>query len=120
MADTLSDYLKKKKMFDQMKIEIQRMEESKGLKKEFEFRQKLESLMDEFDKSAKDVLAVLSVIDGSIDATGNKSSTRKQRAVKVFKNPHTGEVVETRGGNQKTLNAWRKQYGPSAVESWLQ
>lgn len=31
-----------------------------------------------------------------------KSGSRKPRQVKIYKNPHTGEVVETKGGNYKT------------------
>jgi hypothetical protein len=39
--------------------------------------------------------------------------------VKVYKNPHTGEVVETKGGNHKTLKEWKAEYGSDTVESWL-
>ncbi|WP_256219368.1 DNA binding protein, partial [Pseudomonas sp. NBRC 111133] len=39
--------------------------------------------------------------------------------VKVYKNPHSGEVVETKGGNQRTLKAWKNEYGAEVVESWL-
>jgi hypothetical protein len=38
---------------------------------------------------------------------------------KVYKNPHTGEVVETKGGNQKTLKEWKAEHGSDTVESWL-
>jgi hypothetical protein len=40
--------------------------------------------------------------------------------MKTYKNPHTGEVVQTRGGNHKTLNEWRKKHGKEAVQSWQQ
>lgn len=43
---------------------------------------------------------------------------RKQRDTKVYTNPHSGEVVETKGGNHKVLKAWKAQYGNDAVESW--
>lgn len=39
--------------------------------------------------------------------TESKTSTRKPRQVKVYKKPHTGEVVETKGGNHKTLKGKR-------------
>lgn len=48
-----------------------------------------------------------------------KSATRKPRQVKVYKNPHTGELVETKGGNHRTLKEWKAQYGAATVESWL-
>jgi hypothetical protein len=39
--------------------------------------------------------------------------------LKVYKNPHTGEVVETKGGNHKTLKEWKAEHGSATVESWL-
>ncbi len=48
-----------------------------------------------------------------------KSVGRKPRQVKVYKKPHTGEVVETKGGNQKTLKEWKAKHGADTVESWL-
>jgi len=46
-------------------------------------------------------------------------SARKPRALKTYKNPHTGEVVETKGGNHKTLKKWKVEYSSEEVESWL-
>ncbi|MNF17553.1 hypothetical protein D3C80_2211220 [compost metagenome] len=45
---------------------------------------------------------------------------RRERTVKVYKNPHTNKVVETKGGNNKVLNAWKAEYGAAAVKSWGQ
>jgi hypothetical protein len=45
--------------------------------------------------------------------------TRRAREVKIYQNPHTGEIVETKGGNQKTLKEWKAKHGADAVESWL-
>ncbi|MBI6883042.1 histone-like nucleoid-structuring protein, MvaT/MvaU family [Pseudomonas putida] len=45
--------------------------------------------------------------------------TRRARVVKVYENPHNGELVETKGGNHKTLKAWKEQYGAQTVEGWL-
>ena len=52
-------------------------------------------------------------------AVESKAGTRKPRQVKVYKNPHTGEVVETKGGNHKTLKEWKAEHGSATVESWL-
>lgn len=46
--------------------------------------------------------------------------TRKERTVKVYKNPHNGEVVETKGGNHKTLKEWKLKWGGDVVEGWVQ
>ncbi|MDT4852441.1 hypothetical protein FQZ97_866740 [compost metagenome] len=45
---------------------------------------------------------------------------RRERVVKTYKNPHTGEVVETKGGNHKVLNAWKAEFGADEVKSWIQ
>ncbi len=48
-----------------------------------------------------------------------EKATRKARNVKMYKNPHNGEVVETKGGNHKLLKQWKSEYGRDEVESWL-
>ncbi|MDH0288647.1 DNA binding protein [Pseudomonas sp. GD04087] len=93
------------------------------LKKEIEFEEKLKALMGEYDKSLRDIVAIL---DPSVTAAagirGGRTSQfkRRERVVKVYKNPNTGEVVETKGGNHKVLKAWKAEYGSDVVESWLQ
>jgi hypothetical protein len=41
------------------------------------------------------------------------------RMFKVYKNPKTGEVVETKGGNHNQLKEWKAEYGSDTVEFWL-
>lgn len=48
-----------------------------------------------------------------------EKSSRKPRQLKVYKNPHTGERVETKDGNHKTLKEWKSHYGSDEVENWL-
>ncbi|KAA8552439.1 hypothetical protein FX983_04853 [Pseudomonas frederiksbergensis] len=48
-----------------------------------------------------------------------EAGTRKPQPVKIYKNPHTGEVVETKGGNHKTLKEWKAEHGSATVESGL-
>lgn len=38
------------------------------------------------------------------------------RSIKIT---NTGEVVETRGGYQKTIRAWKDENGTEEVESWI-
>jgi len=52
-------------------------------------------------------------------AAESKTGTRKPRQVKVYKNPHTGELIETKGGNHKGLKEWKAEHGSDTVESWL-
>lgn len=91
-----------------------------GLKKEIEFEAKLRALLAEYGYSLKDVINLLDPQTGRrAPAIESKAGTRKSRQVKVYKNPHSGEVVETKGGNHKTLKEWKTQYGSDTVESWL-
>ncbi|MGY3303824.1 cupin superfamily acireductone dioxygenase involved in methionine salvage [Pseudomonas sp. PvR086] len=91
-----------------------------GLQKEIDFEKKLRDLLAKYGYSLKDVINLLDPQAGRrAPAARSQSGTRKPRQVKVYKNPHTGEVVETKGGNHKTLKEWKAKYGADKVESWL-
>ena len=91
-----------------------------GLKKEIEFETKLRDLLAKYSYSLKDVISLLDPQAGQrVPAGMPKAGTRKVRQVKVYKNPHTSEVVETKGGNHKTLKEWKAKHGAATVESWL-
>jgi len=98
---------------------LQSLSNDDKLKKEIEFEEKLRSLMGQYNKSLKDVVAIIDP-DSKV-ATGKKAGTGTKRArkVKQYKNPNTGEVIETKGGNHKTLKAWKEKYGSEKVESWM-
>lgn len=117
----LNDYMQKEQMLKQLTDELQKMENDNRLKSELEFKEKLEALMKEYGKSAADVIDLVDPKAAS-RASGSKAEStggRRKRKLKIYKNPNTGEVVETRGGNQKTLKAWKDEYGSETVESWL-
>ena len=90
-----------------------------GLKKEIEFETKLRALLAEYGYSLPNVINLLDPKSGRrAPAAESKTSTRKPRQVKIYKNPHTGEVVETKGGNHKTLQEWKAEHGSDTLESW--
>lgn len=117
----LSDYVKKEQLLKQLEEELKRMEGDQRLKSELEFKEKLEALMAEYGKTTRDVIELLSPAEGSQTSTAQAGSTggRRKRKLKIYKNPKTGEVVETRGGNHKTLKAWKDEHGGDTVESWV-
>ncbi|EJM13200.1 hypothetical protein PMI22_05091 [Pseudomonas sp. GM21] len=91
-----------------------------GLKKEIEFETKLRALLAEYGYSLPNVVNLLDPqASRRALAVDSKAGIRKPRQVKVYKNPHTGEVVETKGGNHKTLKEWKAEHGSTTVESWL-
>jgi hypothetical protein len=116
----INDYYQKKKLMEQLANELSQLEEDTILKSELDFEKKVRALMDEYEKSPKDVLEILAAIDPGVAQKTTASAGAPKRVMKAYKNPHTGEVVRTRGGNQKTLNEWRKEYGRATVQSWQQ
>lgn len=93
------------------------------LKKEFEFEEKLRALLGEHGMSLKDVIAVLDPeqrTGSRLLAGAAEKRTRRERALKRYEHPKTGEIIETKGGNHKVLKAWKVEHGADTVESWLQ
>jgi len=115
----LNTYMQKEQQLKQLQEELDRLKNDDRLKAELEFKDKLEALMRKFDKSAADVIKLLDPQPSAVKASSTTNTGRAKRKMKIFKNPNTGEVVETRGGNQKTLKAWKEEYGAETVESWL-
>ncbi|GAB7531188.1 DNA binding protein [Pseudomonas sp. 3A(2025)] len=101
---------------------LEAMKGDKGLEQEIEFETKLRALLGEYNKSLKDITSILghqpSAKPGRTVAAPEKAP-RKPRSVKIYKNPHNGEIVETKGGNHKTLKEWKAEYGSDTVESWV-
>ncbi|ADR59584.1 Hypothetical protein, conserved [Pseudomonas putida BIRD-1] len=102
--------------------ELENLKNDDGLKREIEFEQKLRNLLGEYGYSLRNVIALLDPQASTRRAPAaakSKAGSRKPRSVKVYKNPHSGEVVETKGGNHKILKEWKTEYGSDEVESWL-
>lgn len=100
--------------------ELEALKKDNGLKKEMEFEEKLRALMATYGKSLRDIMAILDPQIKPGKLTKQDSGLRRPRQVKRYKNPKTGEVVETKGGNHKTLKAWKEEFGADVVQSWLQ
>ena len=98
--------------------ELEALKNDSGLKQEMEFETKLRSLLNEYGFGLRQVIQTLDP-DSAVSAVILPKASRKPRTVKVYKNPHSGEVVETKGGNQRTLKVWKTEYGAEVVESWL-
>ncbi len=117
----LTTYLKKEQQLIQLQDELEKLQNDGRLKAELEFKDKLEALMREYSKSTADVINLLNPQPAATakSSSSTTSTGRAKRKLKIYKNPNTGEVVETRGGNQKTLKAWKDEYGAETVEEWL-
>ncbi|MDO7908961.1 histone-like nucleoid-structuring protein, MvaT/MvaU family [Pseudomonas sp. 22-AL-CL-001] len=101
--------------------ELEALKGSSELQKEIEFETKLRALLAEYGCSLRDVIELLDPqsLQRSVVPTGVEKSPRRARQVKQYRNPHNGEIIETKGGNHKLLKEWKSQYGADVVESWV-
>ncbi|MBB6155255.1 hypothetical protein HDC30_002478 [Pseudomonas sp. JAI115] len=90
------------------------------LKKELEFEARLQDLLSEYSFSFREVAQIL---DPQARQRGVRAfpvvDGRSQRKLKVYHNPHTGEVLKTKGGNHRVLKQWKSEHGSVTVEGWL-
>lgn len=116
----LSTYLRKESELKRLQEELEVLKNNEGLKKEMAFKERIEALMSEYDKTKREVINLLDPEHFSTNTAGTeKADGRKKRKMKIYKNPYTGEVIETRGGNHKGIRTWKEQYGDDTVNSWV-
>lgn len=117
----LAEFRKLEQQLAAQLAELETLKNDDGLKKEIEFETKLRDLLAEHGYSLRDVITILDPQAGNRKRATlvPEKGARRARAVKVYKNPHNGEVVETKGGNHKTLKAWKAEHGSAEVESWV-
>lgn len=84
-----------------------------------EFETKLRALLGEYHRSLRDIIKILDP-ESSRPASFRTAvpKTRRARQVTRYTNPENGEVVESKGGNHKTLKVWNEKYGKDVVKSW--
>ncbi|GAB7533428.1 DNA binding protein [Pseudomonas sp. 3A(2025)] len=116
------EYRATEEAIKELQARLKNLSQDDKLQAELEFEGKLRALMGEYQKSLRDIIALLDP-----DAKINKAprggvvkttATKRARKVKQYKNPHNGEVIETKGGNHKTLKEWKARWGGDEVESW--
>ncbi|WP_426119950.1 histone-like nucleoid-structuring protein, MvaT/MvaU family [Pseudomonas sp. DSP3-2-2] len=119
----LAEYRKLEQQLAAQLAELDAMKNDSGLQSEMQFESKLRGLLAEYGYSLRDVISLL---DPTAAKRGKPATlgapekrTRRARELKVYNNPHNGEIVETKGGNHKLLRAWKDEHGSDVVESWL-
>lgn len=98
--------------------QLDALKNDKAMQREIEFENKLRALMDEYGVSLRGLISILDPQPGAVAA--RPTASKAPRKLKTYKNPNTGEVVETKGGNHKVLKAWKTEFGADVVEGWLQ
>ena len=118
----ISEYRNLEENIKELQERLKNLSQDDKLKKELEFEGKLRTLMGEYQKSLRDIIALLDpeakVGKAPRAAKAATTGSKRARKVKQYKNPNTGEVIETKGGNHKTLKEWKAKWGADVVESW--
>ncbi len=115
----LAEFRAAEKALQEQLAQLETLKNDAGLKKEIEFEQKLQALMGTYDKGLRDIVAILDPKGSSSQPAPSGPKRRRARVVKVYHNPHTGELIETKGGNHRGLKSWKQEYGADTVDSWL-
>jgi len=116
----INEYRATEEAIKELQERLKSLESDDKLKKELEFEEKLRALMGSYGKSLRDVIALLDP-DAKLSKSPRAAKatvSKRARKVKQYKNPHNGEVIETKGGNHKTLKEWKAKWGAEAVEGW--
>ncbi len=117
----INEYRATEEAIKELQGRLKNLENNDRLKKELEFSEKLRELMGQYGKSLRDIIAILDPESArkprlAITSAGGK----RNRKVKRYTNPHSNEVIETKGGNHKTLKEWKAKWGADTVESWAE
>ena len=116
----INEYRNIEESIKELQERLKNMSQDDKLKKELEFEGKLRTLMGEYQKSLRDIIALLDpeAKTGKGVRASKPAAAKRARKVKQYKNPHSGEVIETKGGNHKTLKEWKAKWGADVVEGW--
>lgn len=122
---SLTDYLT-------LKGQLAKLEGDSATEKEISFLSEFVALKDRYDFTCDEVIRLMrpglsfdhisstyclyEFIQANIKFPDKPRSTIK--ILRRYRNPYTGEVVETRGSNHNRLKEWKKKYGLDAVTSW--
>jgi hypothetical protein len=109
------------KKLAQIEKEIAIIHRSAAFKKEKAIEKALNILMKKHGCSKKELISILQsgTRPSTVRAKIPSAKTRKTRKLKIYKNPNTGETVETRGGNHKILKSWKIQHKLANIDEWL-
>jgi len=113
----INEYRNTEQAIKELQDRLQSLSVDDRLKRELEFDTKLRELMGEYGKSLRDIIALLDP-EATKRPKPVSPTSKKERRVKVYKNPHTNETIETKGGNHKTLKEWKAEHGGDTVEGW--
>jgi len=118
----INEYRSTQEAIEELQARLKNLAEDSNLQKELDFEKQLRKLMGDYGKSLRDINAILDPSSRALKARAAAGrpafGSKRQRKLKQYKNPNTGEVIETRGGNHRVLKEWKNKWGGDVVESW--
>ena len=115
----INEFRETKERIKELESRLASLSQDTKLQKELEFEEKLRALMAEYNKSLRDITLIIDPQSARDTAGKAPARTRSPRKTKRYDNPHNGEVIETKGGNHKTLKEWKAKWGGDTVEAWV-
>lgn len=123
----LSLYREKLNHLENLKKEVEKLENSNALKSDINFVKDIEKVLKKHGRKVADLADAFPELkfDGkntsrssTASTTKKKSTTRKrsQTPLRTFKHPHSGETVQARRTNNKTLQNWAEELGVKPEE----
>lgn len=113
----ITEYRATEEAIKELQDQLEKLSGNEALLKEMEFEEKLQTLMSEYGQNLRDIVTIFDP-DYSKKVIPAPTKPRPQRAVKIYRNPSTGVVIETKGGNHKILKGWKQEHGSDVVEGW--
>ena len=116
----LAEFRALEKALQEQLAALECIKSDSALQLELEFEEKLKALMAEYGATLGTVIAILDP-ESALKSSSQRVDDgvpRKARKLKIYSNPHNGEVIETKGGNHKLLKEWKAKWGSEVVESW--
>lgn len=118
----IAEYRNLEAKLERQRAELERRQTDPELQKDIAFEAQLQALLLVYKMGLADVISILEpgFAAGKEGGVSMEKRSRRPREVKVYRNPLTGETVESKGGNNKLLGEWKARFGNEEVESWVQ
>lgn len=122
LMSRIAEYRKLETELESQRAELEQRRNDPELQKDVAFEAKLLELLRAYEMGLADVISILEpgFTVGEQGMAPTKKRSRRAREVKVYRNPLTGETVQSKGGNNKLLGSWKARFGSEEVESWVQ
>lgn len=120
----LADFRKLQNALEQQQKIFNEMQGDPQIQDAIKFTKDLHAFLKKHDKSIADAILALNPLASALQVdsflcAGTATTTRYYKPLKRYVNPHSGEVVESKGGSNKTLMKWKRQWGRSVVATWV-